>query len=130
MADHRADPYDIGPDLSKIRYIAMDGTPLRLDEWGAQFGDFDARLIGHDTVNGVDIITVLTGHREPEIGVYPFGAALKSPAGSICEIAQYDTAEQAKAGHADIMAWLVTHPRGEFTDEVRREIIPNSHPAS
>jgi hypothetical protein len=122
---------DLTPErVSAIRYVDMDGNPLPVREWGALFENFDARVVNLHPIPGTTeayLVTVLLGLYDPTFGLNPFGTAIRTGAGAT-EIAQYSTKVDAQEGHASFLEWLVDNDVSTYTDEVRRRLVPDSHP--
>ena len=129
--DEEAGVADLTPErLSAIRYIDMDGNPLSLPEWGALYEDFCARVIALHPIPGTPgayMITVLVGYNEPAFGAYPFGTAIRRGE-AVTEIAQYSSKVHAQEGHAAFLQWLADNDVDTYTDAVRRQVAPHSHP--
>lgn len=90
-------------------YFDLDGKPIGLMEWAALREDFAARTVAESTVGKLTVRTMWLGLVLPDTCPPLFGTAIFGSDGhTIAEVTQWDTKEQALAGHPKIVAVLET----------------------
>lgn len=117
---------DSDPVWDEVRgyFVDLDGRPISMRQWADLREDLEARILAEDALpSGRLLRTMWHGHREPHGGVWPFGSAVcpprgqRAPLGSIHEVEEYDTRQDALAGHARWLAELGAAPEGDVPDE-------------
>lgn len=94
------------PDLLNFR--DRQGQPLTVLEWGTKFEDFGYRLVAEDTVqipgeSHVYVRTVWSGALDAFLDHRLFSTAYKINEGTWSTVEQYDTEEEAIAGHLAVV---------------------------
>lgn len=85
-------------------FVNPDGEPIDLQTWSSLNGDLRGKILANDKVGDLVVRTVWTGIVEPAVDVRPFGTILMRGGYFLREVRQYNTPEEAEAGHNDVVA--------------------------